>query len=46
MASQKIIQQFNLQVKTELEALREVLEWFEGMITPAYYQINAAGNVK
>lgn len=28
------IKQYHLQVKTELEALKEVLQWFEGLVFP------------
>jgi serine/threonine-protein kinase RsbW len=34
MADEKVIRQFRLQVTTELEALKDVLQWFEGVITP------------
>lgn len=35
MATDQAIQQFHLQVKTELEALKEVLQWFEGLVFPS-----------
>ena len=34
MTTDQAMQQFHLQVKTELEALKEVLQWFEGLIFP------------
>lgn len=34
MASDRLIKQFHLRVKTELDALKEVLQWFEGIIVP------------
>ena len=34
MKSNLEIRQYHLQVKTELEALKEVLHWFEGLIFP------------
>ena len=35
MATDQAIQQFHLQVETELEALKEVLQWFEGLVFPS-----------
>jgi serine/threonine-protein kinase RsbW len=35
MPTEQVIQKFHLQVETELEALREVLQWFEGIIFPS-----------
>ena len=34
MKTDREVKQYNLQVKTELEALKEVLHWFEGLIFP------------
>jgi serine/threonine-protein kinase RsbW len=34
MTTDQAMQQFHLQVKTELEALKEVLQWFEGFVFP------------
>lgn len=34
MKSNLEIKQYHLQVKTELEALKEVLHWFEGLVFP------------
>ena len=34
MKSNPEIKQYHLQVKTELEALKEVLQWFEGLVFP------------
>ena len=34
MKSNPEIKQYHLQVKTELEALTEVLQWFEGLVFP------------
>jgi serine/threonine-protein kinase RsbW len=38
MTRERVIRQFHLQVKTELEALKEILQWFEGVIFPALPQ--------
>jgi serine/threonine-protein kinase RsbW len=38
MKTDQAIQQFHLQVKTELEALKEVLQWFEGLVFPSIPQ--------
>ncbi|MGV2829902.1 ATP-binding protein [Myxosarcina sp. GI1(2024)] len=35
MKTSKTIQQFNIQVKTKLEELQEVLQWFEGLVFPS-----------
>lgn len=34
MTTNQAMQQFHLQVNTELEALKEVLQWFEGFVFP------------
>ena len=34
MKSNPEVKQYHLQVKTELEALKEVLQWFEGLVSP------------
>ena len=34
MKTNPAIKQYHLQVKTELEALKEVLQWFEGLVFP------------
>ncbi len=34
MKSHQEVRQYTLQVETELEALKEVLQWFEGLIFP------------
>jgi serine/threonine-protein kinase RsbW len=34
MADREVIRQFKLQVTTELEALKDVLQWFEGVVAP------------
>ena len=34
MKTKPEVKQYHLQVKTELEALREVLQWFEGLVFP------------
>ena len=34
MKSNPEVKQYHLQVKTELEALKEVLQWFEGFVFP------------
>lgn len=39
------LKQYHLQVKTELEALKEVLQWFEGLVFPLVPR-KLAGNVK
>ena len=38
MTTDQAMQQFHLQVKTELEALKEVLQWFEGFVFPVIPQ--------
>ncbi|MGK7949929.1 MAG: ATP-binding protein [Xenococcaceae cyanobacterium] len=38
MTQEKELQHFHLQVKTELEALKEVLQWFETVIFPSLPQ--------
>lgn len=38
MTTDQAVQQFHLQVKTELEALKEVLLWFEGLVFPSIPQ--------
>ncbi len=34
MKTNSEVKQYHLQVKTELEALRDVLQWFEGLVFP------------
>ncbi len=34
MKTNQEVKQYHLQVKTELEALKEVLQWFEGLVFP------------
>ncbi|MEO0848421.1 MAG: ATP-binding protein, partial [Cyanobacteria bacterium J06648_1] len=34
MKSNPEVKQYHLQVTTELEALKEVLQWFEGLVFP------------
>ena len=34
MKSNPEVKQYHLQVKTELESLKEVLQWFEGLVSP------------
>lgn len=38
MTNEQVIKQFHLQVKTELEALRQVLQWFESIVFPSLPQ--------
>lgn len=38
MTTDQVMQQFHLQVKTELEALKDVLQWFEGLVFPSIPQ--------
>lgn len=38
MTTEPAIQQFHLQVETELEELKEVLQWFEDLVFPAIPQ--------
>ena len=38
MKTNPTIKQYHLQVKTELEALKEVLQWFEGLVFPQVSQ--------
>lgn len=38
MESNQKIKQYHLQVKTELEALKEVLQWFESLVFPLVSQ--------
>ena len=38
MAKERELQHFHLQVKTELEALKDVLQWFETVIFPSLPQ--------
>lgn len=38
MKTSQTIQQFKIQVKTKLEALQEVLQWFEGLVFPSIPQ--------
>ncbi|MFP4009877.1 MAG: ATP-binding protein, partial [Spirulinaceae cyanobacterium] len=47
MQNDRPIQEFNLQLKTQLESLEEVLEWFEGIALKylsdqAYWQCQLA----
>jgi serine/threonine-protein kinase RsbW len=38
MTRERVIRQFRLQVKTELEALKDILQWFEAVIFPSLPQ--------
>lgn len=38
MKTSQTIQQFNIRVKTKLEALQEVLQWFESLVFPSIPQ--------
>ena len=38
MTTNQVTQQFHLKVQTELEALKEVLQWFESLIFPSLPQ--------
>jgi serine/threonine-protein kinase RsbW len=38
MSTEQAIRQYKLQVKTKLEALKEVLQWFEGFVFPSVPQ--------